>query len=269
MRQSTCTVNERKEGGKIVIKYRGQQRRQTPTSCTTNYSRPFSIYSVSPLPPFSQTRPLAHGFASPNRHQPQTLDYFETTMIETRFKISYGNMKTVKSMKYHNETWAGKNVRISPLVTHWICCHNGLWEFTQFPAFFNATSLPSLHHIITTNPNTRLNPPITIAWVHVASRYSTISIDLQDSIVVTFETSQLLVSRLKTGAFSNTVTGKEDRFYSKSMHSHVYASSHLLPTYFSTYSISPFQPLSHMHYTNHATNNHPNQTNHKNWSHTT
>jgi hypothetical protein len=36
-----------------------------------------------PPPPFSRTHSLMHVFASPYRHQPQTPNYFETTMFET------------------------------------------------------------------------------------------------------------------------------------------------------------------------------------------
>ncbi len=49
---------------------------------------------------------------------------------------------------------------------------NGPWECTQSPAFFNTTSLPSLHHIITTNPKPPTEPSNhTIAWVHVTSSH--------------------------------------------------------------------------------------------------
>ena len=64
------------------------------------------------------------------------------------------------------------------------------WEYSQSTAFFNTTSLPSLHHIIFTNPIPRLQHQITIAMSsrHVKS-FSNMRLDLLDSIVVTSETS--------------------------------------------------------------------------------
>ncbi len=76
-KQSSFTGNARKEGGITLIKDRHLRRRQTPTSCTTIYSRPFSTYSTSiPPTPFSWTHSRIHAIASPPRHQPETPDFF-------------------------------------------------------------------------------------------------------------------------------------------------------------------------------------------------
>jgi hypothetical protein len=102
----------------------------------------FPIPPPPPLPPFfpnslSNALPLLHL----SHHEPQTPDYFETTVFGTRAKkheISYGNLTTTK--KY--------------VVTMGLGLHKS-------PAFFNITSLPSLQHIITNNPNPPLNASIT------------------------------------------------------------------------------------------------------------
>ena len=92
----------------------------------------------------------------------------------------------------------------------------GHWEYTQSPALFNTTSIPSLHHIITTNPNPWLNPPITIAWVsrHVNSFFN-ICIGLLADISVTVATSHWLRSPLKAEASENTIARKEGRLHSQ------------------------------------------------------
>ncbi len=81
---------------------------------------------------------------------------------------------------FHKEI--SQRSKITPLITNHRLCYKRPWEYTQSPAFFNTTSLPSLHYIINptslpslhyiinTKPNPRL-PPITIAWAHVTSRH--------------------------------------------------------------------------------------------------
>ncbi len=82
-----------------------------------------------------------------------------------------------------------------------------------------STISTSLHHIITTNPNPRLNPPITIdnsmSSRHVKS-FSTIHSYLQSLISVTFATSHWLRSPLKAEARPNTVARQEGRLHSQS-----------------------------------------------------
>ncbi len=85
-------------------------------------------------------------------------------------------------------------------------------EYTQSPAFFNTTtSLPSLRHIITTNPQ----PPDGTLQSHnsMSSRhvklFSAIQFDLLKDKVVTFATSHRLRSPLKAEAEPNTVARKK------------------------------------------------------------
>ena len=106
-RTMTFTLARREEQRRTLIKIPWPKRRQTQTSCTTNYSRPFSTYSPSsPFPLFfPRTHALVHAFASPPCQQ-------------------------------------------TP----------------KFP-----TILKSLKEISPTQPPTEPSPPITIAWIHVAS----------------------------------------------------------------------------------------------------
>jgi hypothetical protein len=72
---------------------------------------------------------------------------------------------TLQCMPLHHLLATNPNAplffRISLVFTNHIRCYNSPWKYTQSPAFFNITSLPSLQHIITTSPSHRLNPPIT------------------------------------------------------------------------------------------------------------
>ncbi len=73
------------------------------------------------------------------------------------------------------------------------------WESTApSPQCYNNTYLPSLHHIITTNPKTPTEPPNrnSLSSRHIKS-FSTIRIDLLAAILVTFATSHWLRSPLK------------------------------------------------------------------------
>ncbi len=141
-----------------------------------------------------------------------------------------------------------------------ITSHMGMPQQQKSMKYHLSTILP---------PNS--NPDRTLNRNSMSSRRikssSTICIDLLDSKVVTFETSHWLRFPLKTEAISNTVRRKEGRFYSVNAHSHrgpytirqspfpsnslppsslppalltCDASSHLLPTYFSTYPSPPF-----------------------------
>ena len=119
------------------------------------------------------------------------------------------------SMKYHHDISLEYH-RLSQ-TTYVVTMGHG-WEYTQSPDFFNITSLPSLHHIITTNPK----PPTetsnhTIAWAsrHVKA-FSTIRVDLLCCISVTLATSHWLRSPSKAEAWSNTVARKEGRLHSQS-----------------------------------------------------
>ncbi len=116
---------------------------------------------------------------------------------------------------------SGRKMRCSPLVTNHIRCYNAPWEYTQSPAFFNTTSL---YHLYTTSsPPTqtpRLNPPITIAWVHVTSSHSSLNIriDLLPDVLVTFATFHELRSPLNLYAPKNTIASEEVRLQSLSSH---------------------------------------------------
>ncbi len=75
-----------------------------------------------------------------------------------------------KSMKYHQDISLEYH-RLSQ-TTYVVTMGHG-WEYTQSPAFFNTISLPSLHHIVTTNSEPPTEPSNhTIAWVHVTSSHS-------------------------------------------------------------------------------------------------
>ena len=111
----------------------------------------------------------------------------------------------------------GHLVRIVPLVTNPIRCYYGPWEYTQSPTFFNTTSLPSLHHIITTNSNTpdrNLLSHNSMSSRHVKS-FSTIYIDLLEGMSVTCATFHRLRSPLKMEKI-NTVARKVGRLHSQS-----------------------------------------------------
>jgi hypothetical protein len=94
--QSSFTGNAKKEAGRTLIeKTVATKEKQIQTSCTNNYSLPF-LYTP---PPPSRTHILMHAFESSPRHQPQTADYFETTVFRTRtetYLISQGNITTAK-----------------------------------------------------------------------------------------------------------------------------------------------------------------------------
>ncbi len=100
-RQSSFTGNARKEGKRTLIKNLvATKSRKTKTSCTTNYSPPFSP------PPFSRTHPLMHAFASPPRHQLQP----PTILLQPCFGQGPKGMKShkeisqrPKSRKYQKE----------------------------------------------------------------------------------------------------------------------------------------------------------------------
>ncbi len=105
---------------------------------------------------------------------------------------------------------------ISKFVTNHKRYYNGPWEYTQSPTCFSTTSVPSLHHIITTSIiNTNPNPTEPSNHNSMSSRhansFSNIRIDLLANILVTSATSHLLMSPLKTEASANTVNAQEKK----------------------------------------------------------
>jgi hypothetical protein len=96
-----------------------------------------------------------------------------------RLRNSHKKTVQLKSMKPHEDvSQRPKNVHENPVrKSHSENMQHNPWSQTTYvvtmghgstlnlprSSFFNITSLPSLHHIITTNLNPRWNPPITIA----------------------------------------------------------------------------------------------------------
>jgi hypothetical protein len=119
-----------------------------------------------------------------------------------------------KSIKYHQDISLEYH-RLSQTTYVLTMGHGG--EYTQSPAFFNTTSLPSLHHIITTNPEPPTEPSNynSMSARHVKS-FSTIRVDLLAFISVTLATSHWLRSPSKAEAPANTVARKEGRLHSQS-----------------------------------------------------
>jgi hypothetical protein len=94
----------------------------------------------------------------------------------------------------------------------------GLRSTLILPPIINTTSLPSVHHIVTTNPKPldwTLQSHNSMSSRHVKS-FSTTRIDLLRYILVTFATSHWLRSPLKAEAPQNTVPRKEGRLHSQS-----------------------------------------------------
>jgi hypothetical protein len=92
---------QEKKAEELWLKYRNLKRRQTQLSCTTNYSRPFSMYyqlPPPPKPPHSPKRTLScmnlHHLLATN---PKSYDYLETTMFGTK-----GQMAWTLIRKSHN-----------------------------------------------------------------------------------------------------------------------------------------------------------------------
>ncbi len=93
----------------------------------------------------------------------------------------------------------------------------GLGSTLYLPAYFDTTILPSLHHIIATNPKTpnwTLQSHNSMSSRHVKS-FSTIRIDLLPPISVTVATSHWFRSPLKAEAQANTVARKEGQLHSQ------------------------------------------------------
>jgi hypothetical protein len=82
------------------------------------------------------------------------------------------------------------------------------WEYTQSPAIFNTTSLPSMRDNHQPKPPTEPYNHKSMSSRHVKS-FSILRIDLLNCISVTFATFHVLRSPLKAEAHSNTVPGKE------------------------------------------------------------
>ncbi len=136
--------------------------KKTNSNFTHNqlFSSFLKIFAFTPS--ISRTHSRMHAFAS----QTPATDYFETTVFGTMAKNQWDLIR--KS--------SGHLIRISPFVTNHIRCYNESWKFTQSPACFNITSLPSLHHIFAANLNPRLNPSnhYSTSSRHVTSSHSPI-----------------------------------------------------------------------------------------------
>jgi hypothetical protein len=152
--------------------------------------------------------------ASPPRNRPQT----PTTLKQPCLGQGPKGIKSHKEfwqrskcLKYHWTSHENINLGHNPhTLLQWVISVHSISRILQR----HLSTIFTLHHHHQPKPR---NPPITIAMSsrRVKSLF-TIRIDLLNSIVVTFETSHRLMSRLKAEAYSNTVTRKEGRFYSQS-----------------------------------------------------
>ncbi len=105
-RQSSFTVNVKKEGGIILIKL-------------TLHAQPSTLAHTHT--PFSRTHSRMHAFASPPRHQPQSstilkqqclgqgpkgMKSFGNLTTAKKHEISYGNLKRLRREKKAVEPWS-------------------------------------------------------------------------------------------------------------------------------------------------------------------
>ncbi len=139
-----------------------QRKKRARKNPKLKYANFMPNQHLSLLPPNSKP----NAFPSPPCHQNQIPDHFEAASDK-------GQNASNLTWKYHNGQKNTKSHKNTPL------CHKP-HTFLQWtmrvhsvsPAFFDTTSLPTLHH--TTNPNPRLNPSITITSFHVTSNHSAI-----------------------------------------------------------------------------------------------